>query len=156
FKKSTLLLMISSGVLISLSDVFFKKYSTINEFIPSFFWNQIGIAIFGIICFCFIASYRKHFLAVFKISKTAIAINSLSELILISSALVNYYALLIAPVTLILLVNYTFQPLFVFIEGVIITLLFPKILTEKISKKHIFQKIVSILIMSAGIYFLNI
>jgi hypothetical protein len=46
-----------------------------------------------------------------------------------------------------------FQPVFVLVIGVILTLFFPKISIESLSKKHLAQKIVAISLIMIGTYF---
>lgn len=148
-----IVLMIGSSFVLAITDTIFKKFAEHLEFWPSIFWNQIGMALFGIFGLIFITSYRKSFLTTLKKgSKDVVAINTVGELTQSVAMTVNNYALLIAPITLVLLVNYTFQPLFVFIEGILLTIFFPKISSENISKKHLIQKGVSILIMALGVY----
>lgn len=65
------------------------------------------------------------------------------------------FATLLAPLALVWVVN-GFQPFFVLLYGVIITLFFPKFGTESLLKKHLVQKVVAILIMFVGVLLLNV
>ena len=60
-----------------------------------------------------------------------------------------------APVTIVMLVEYTAQPLFVFLEGVLLTLFLPNLVSEDISKRNLFQKFIAIIIMGIGIYIIT-
>ncbi|MEI8337869.1 MAG: EamA family transporter, partial [bacterium] len=157
FKLRPVLLMVFSSFFIALSDIIFKSHASEVGFWPSIFWNQVGMALFGLICLLLIKNYRKDFVKILKANGNEprfLTLNIFTEVALIIANIVNYYAMLLAPVSLVLLVNYTTQPLFVFAEGILLTLYFPHILTEKLSKKHLWQKFISIIIMGVGIYFI--
>lgn len=152
-KSIAVVLMLASALTIALSDIIYKKFAEHVDFWPSVFWNQIGMVTFGIICLIFVANYRRSFISSVKEGGKEIAtLNIAGETIQSIAIIANNYALILAPVALVLLATYTFQPLFVFIEGILLTLFFPKISSENISKKHLIQKGVSILIMAIGVY----
>ena len=157
FKFRPVVLMIFSSFFIALSDIIFKSQASGVGFWPSIFWNQIGMALFGLICLLLIKNYRKDFVKILKANGKEpkfLALNIITEASLIIANIVNYFAMLLAPVSLVLLVNYTTQPIFVFAEGILLTLYFPHILSEKLAKKHLWQKFFSIIIMGIGIYFI--
>ena len=81
--------------------------------------------------------------------KKIISLNIGSESLTIIGNVATNFALIIAPVALVLTVS-GIQPLFVFIIGVLLTVFLPKIYTERISKKHLVQKIISIFIIIIG------
>ncbi len=152
-KSIAVVLMLASALTIALSDIIYKKFAEHVDFWPSVFWNQIGMVAFGIICLIFVANYRRSFIGSIKEGGKEIAtLNIAGETIQSIAIIANNYALMLAPVALVLLATYTFQPLFVFIEGILLTLFFPKISSENISKKHLIQKGVSIVIMAIGVY----
>jgi drug/metabolite transporter (DMT)-like permease len=152
-KKIPALLMIGSGILIALSDVMFKGLTAEHSFWTTVFWNQAGFALFGIICFFFIPRYRREFIQVCSMRSTELVILNIStELVTIIANIVSYYSMTLAPVAVVLLLSYTFQPLFVFFEGLLLTRFLPRVSHEHLSRKHIAQKIIAILIMGAGTY----
>ncbi len=154
FKSKVVLLMILSSLFLALSDVLFK-YKALEEtsFWVSIFWNQVGMTLFGICAFLLVKNYRKDFLHIVKHdNKIITGINLGGETIQTVASIFNYSATLLAPIALVLVTSYTFQPLFVFLEGILLTLLLPKIVKEKISRKHLIQKFLSIIIMSIGVY----
>ena len=67
--------------------------------------------------------------------------------------LVTSYAYLLAPVALILL-SQSFQPIFVFVIGIFLTIFFPKISVENIHTKNLWQKFFAIVITGIGTYLL--
>lgn len=103
----------------------------------------------------FIKSYREQFLTVMKTNTVSvILLNGINEIVNIIAKIFFNFASLLAPITVIWIVN-GFQPFFVFGFGAILTLLFPKVVKEDIGRRSLFQKILAILIMFAGTYFLN-
>jgi hypothetical protein len=72
-----------------------------------------------------IPSYRRDFLGLFKQQKvTVVGLTALSKILFSVSEAVTLYATLLAPVALVLLVN-SFQPLFAFTFGIMLTLFLP-------------------------------
>jgi drug/metabolite transporter (DMT)-like permease len=154
FKKKVVLLMFGSSILLALSDVSFKGLIPEGSFWTSIFWNQLGFGLFGIFCFTLIKRYRKEFYLLCSTkSKELIILNVSTEIATVIATVINYYSMTLAPIALILVISYTAQPLFVFLEGVVITRFFPHIHTERLSKKHIVQKVGAIAIMAVGTYF---
>lgn len=143
-----------AAFLYALSDVIFKKIAVVDGFWLSAFWQYVGVLLTGVIIFVLIPTYRHDFLRVFKKSKGPVLfLNSLGECLAIIGDLIIRYAYLLAPITLVMVAN-VFQPFFVFIYGIILTIFFPKITTEKLSRRHLVQKILAITIMVVGAYFL--
>jgi drug/metabolite transporter (DMT)-like permease len=154
FNTRPVVFMILSSLCLAISDVIFKGVSFEGDFWSSIFWNQIGMTLFGLVCFVLIRTYRTDFLQIVRSkNKKLLSINIVGEILLVTANVVNYFAMLLAPVSLVLLVNYSFQPLFVFAEGVLLSVFLPHIATERLNKGHITQKILSIAIMGIGIYF---
>lgn len=154
-KKKILLLVTISSFFFALHDVLFK-YVAINDgsFLTSTFWQYTGLSTLGLIIFITNSEYRKQFLDVFRQKNyKVLSINVGSEVLYILGNLANNFATLLAPVALVLVVS-SYQPLFVFIIGVFLTLVIPSISVEKISLKHLIQKVLSIIIIIVGSYFL--
>ena len=108
------------------------------------------LALVGMGIFIFIRSYRENFISALKNnSKNILSLNVLNESIYIAGNVSVAYAYLLAPVGLVLLTQ-SFQPVFILIIGVILTVFFPGIIVEKIEAKHIWQKIIAIGITGIG------
>ncbi len=152
-RKEIFYTMIVSSVYLALGNVLFKKAAVEDfSFWTSIFWNQVGMFLFGLICFAS-TLYRQQFIKALKEnSKTIIGVNILEQIFETIGIIVNNYAILLAPVAIIILIEYSVQPLFVFLLGIIFTLLFPRFIKEDISKKNLALKFVSILIMAVGVY----
>lgn len=156
FKKEIVVLMLIASILYAINGVIFKLIALDDGFWLSLFWSLIGQVILGVFFFLFVKPYRVQFLAMIKENRlVALGLNSLSEILFTVAEAVTAYAILLAPVVLVMLVN-SFQPFFVFIIGVFLTLFFPKISQESLLRKHIFQKIVGIGLMVVGTYFIGI
>jgi uncharacterized membrane protein len=143
-----------SSFFFALHDTLFKKVAITESFWPSVFWQYVSLTVFGVLILIFVKSYRNDFLSMLKNSGTRVlSLNVLSEVLYIIGNMANNFATLLAPVALVLVVS-SYQPLFVFIGGIILTIFLPHIAMEKISTKHLFHKIVSILIIFIGSYLL--
>lgn len=155
FKKKVVFYMLGASILYAVNGLIFKLVAVNEGFWPSTFWGLIGKIAIGVAFLLFIPTYRKQFLTMVKANKAAVlGLNSLSESLFIVAEGVTQYATLLAPLALVLLVN-SFQPLFVMLIGVLLTLLFPRIGRESLTKRSLLQKAVGIGLLGAGAYFLG-
>lgn len=156
-KKVVLWLMFGSSVLYAVNAVLFKFVAENQQaFWPSLFWDFAGKVVFGLVIFVTIKSYREQFLVVLRENKTSIlALNGLNEVLALIGEGSLVFAVLLAPVALVQVVS-GFQPVFVFIYGVILTLFFPNFSTESMTKKHLVQKVLGIAIILLGSILLNL
>lgn len=153
-KIKIVLLMVAHSALFALYTVFFKLVSLDDGFWTGAFWEAIGLIISGLIFFA-VKSYRQEFFQVFKENTKAIlGLNLANESITILGNWITMFAALLAPVALVSLIA-GYQPLFVFIIGIIITVFWPKIAQEDISRRALIQKGVAIFIVILGTYFLS-
>ena len=136
-------------------DTLFKKVAIIESFWVSVFWQYLSLTIFGLLILLFVKKFRKEFLEMFfhDMGKKVLFVNFSSEILYILGNLANSFATLLAPLAIVLVVS-SYQPLFVFIGGILLTKFLPHISTEKISRKHFYHKLISILIIIIGSYFL--
>jgi len=155
FKKEVFWLMTLSSVLFALNFLFFKFFALQESFWTTSFWEYVGFAVFAFVLMVFVKPYRREFISVMRENKAAvIGLNGFNEIVNITAKLSFNFASLLTPITITWIVN-GFQPLFVFTYGVILTMFFPHISEEKISRKHLVQKISAILVMLSGTYLLN-
>jgi len=154
-KIKTVGLISLSALFFAFNDVLFKKYTIYQgSFITSLFWQHVGIFIIGTCFFLFLKQYRGDFLLLLKNNhKKLLFLNGLNELFYILGNLISNFATLFAPVALILVIN-SYQTVFTFIIGISLTLFLPHIITEKISRHHLVQRILAIGIILLGSYFL--
>ncbi len=148
--------MLTASLLYAIDGVIFKLIAINDGFWISTFWSLIGKVFLGIIFFALIKSYRRQFIDMIKENKIIVlGLNSFSEALFIIAESVTQYATLLAPITLVLLVN-AFQPLFVFVFGILLTLLFPSISQESLSRKNVIQKAIGIGLIIVGTYFVGV
>lgn len=153
-KAKPLLLMLLSSSMIAMSVTIFKIIAVEENFWGAAFWEYIGGAIFGLLLFAFIKSYRQQLIAtVQKNKKVVMSLNIFSELLNVVAKLLANFASLLAPVALVFVVN-GFQPAFAFIYGILLTVFFPRLVSEKVNCKIIVQKVFSIALIFIGVYFL--
>jgi len=91
--------------------------------------------------------------AVRKNSFGIFSLNVLNESLYMVGNIVVAFAVMLAPVALILLGN-SFQNIFVLVLGVLFTLFLPGIYHEKIAAKQVIQKLLAIVITGIGTYLL--
>jgi len=154
-KTTILFLMLLSSFFIALSGLIFKVVAIETNFWTTSFWGYIGDVLMGIFFIVAIKSYRVEFLKVIQKNKLPIiGLNALNEILNVIASLTFRFVTLLAPLALVWTVN-GFQPFFVFLYGVLITIFFPQLGAESLAKKHIIQKIITIIIMFIGTYILN-
>lgn len=154
-KKRVIGLMICSSALYALNGVIFKYFALDFGFAISLFWGMVGQVILGAILFICIPRYRTQFINVIRENTLAVLeLNLFNGLIILLGDIVLSYAVLLAPVALVLAVS-GFQPFFVLVLGVIITLFFPKFGKESLERKVLAQKLIGIAVIVTGSIFLN-
>ncbi|MDH4330831.1 MAG: EamA family transporter [Candidatus Moranbacteria bacterium] len=155
FKHEIFWLVLLSSFLAALNGFIFKMLAVESDFWTTSFWEYVGFTISALLLL-FVKSYRKQFFSVFRENALfMVNINALNEIVNISGKITMNIATIMAPLALAWVVN-GFQPLIMLILGITITKFFPGIGTEKISKGHIFHKIVAIALMFSGAILLNI
>lgn len=156
FKAAVFFLIFLSSLIFVMDTAIFKVVALEENYWATVFWSSTGDSIMGLFFLLFIGNYRKQFLHLFKTNATAlIGINVFNEVITLVGQLLFRYAILLAPLALVQTVN-GFQPFFVFIIGAALTLFFPKIAQENLSKKIMIQKLIAIAAMLVGTYIINI
>jgi uncharacterized membrane protein len=155
-KVKILGLMILACFIIAAQSVAFKYVALNSSYWSSTFWNYIGSGVTGLLLYFFVKSYRTTFNGLIKSRNLGyLSILSLSEGLNVVASVIFRYATLIAPVTLVWVIN-GFQPAFIFIIGVVVTLFFPFIAQESLVKRNLIQKISALILIFLGTYFLNI
>lgn len=148
-------LMLGSSFVYALYESLFRFVALEHSFWASVFWEHVGLVAFGVALLAFFKGYREGFMRILRSnSAPIISLNLGSELLTIVGNLITNYAVLIAPLALVLLVS-SYQPVFVLAIGVLLTLFLPKVSEESLLKRHVFQKVAAIAIIFAGSYFIN-
>jgi len=149
-KKKLVLLTLTSSFFYALNGAIFKFIAVSTGFSESLFWGMVGQVFLGIVLYTCIKSYKTQFLSVIKENSVAVfSLNFLNGMIILIGDIVLAFAFLLAPLTLVLAIG-GFQPLFVFILGILMTLFFPKFGKESFEKKLLIQKFTGIAIIVIG------
>ncbi|OGH68022.1 MAG: hypothetical protein A3C15_00500 [Candidatus Magasanikbacteria bacterium RIFCSPHIGHO2_02_FULL_50_9b] len=147
-------LMLTSSLLIALEHILFKvgslHPSASGDYWNSTFWQYAGTLLLGVTFFLFVKKFRGEFFSIFKSNGARIlGLSAGNEIFNESGNRLAQFAILSAPVTLVQVVN-GFQPAFVFVIGIALTAFFPNLISEKISRRHVVQKILVIAVMIVG------
>ena len=147
--------MLTASLLSAINGVVFKLIAVDKGFWVTLFWGFVGQVMAGFICLVCVPGYRKDFLGLFKQQKVpAVGLIALSKTLFSVSEAVTLYATLLAPVALVLLVN-SFQHLFVFAFGILLTLFLPRVAKESLGRMKMLQKGAGIGLMLVGGYLIS-
>jgi uncharacterized membrane protein len=147
-------LMFLSSFLFALQYLLFKLFAIKTNFWTTMFWESVGFIGFGVFLLMFITSYRRDFFNVFGKGGWVVGINLLGEIANLTGKISFNYVSLLIPITL-AWVGVGFQPLFILIYSVILTIFFPHIAQEKVLGVHLAQKAAAVGVMLVGSYILN-
>ena len=146
FNKQTFWLMFLTCLILSSNYLIFKIIQIEAGFWTTAFWEYVWRWIMWIILIL-IPWYAKLFFKLFKQHKTKIiSLNLTNEIINIIARLILSYVVTITFLWFAPLINW-FQPFIVFLIWILLTLLFPKYIKEKYSKKIVIQKILCFVFM---------
>jgi drug/metabolite transporter (DMT)-like permease len=155
FKRNVVALMLAASLLSAINGVIFKAIAVDAGFWLSLFWGFVGQVMAGLTLLVCVRGYREDFADLFKQRRLgAVGLVALSRTLVSISEAVTLYATLLAPVALVFVVN-SFQPLFVFALGVILTLLLPQVAKESLGRTQMLQKGVGIGFMLVGGYVIS-
>lgn len=139
FNKKAVLLMLLCIIISSLTTFIYKSMASTHTFWQTSFWQYFGFVIFCLLMFIVPQTRVRILTALQTNKKRVLTIATFSEILNVSARFLFEYALFLAPLSLVALTN-SFQPFFVFIIGVIITIFYPKIAKEDISRETLIQK----------------
>lgn len=154
-KKSVLGFMLLSSLFITLNWLFFKAGAINADYWTATFWQFIGSLMFGSLLFVAIPKYRAQCMQIIHGNTGKIfAIDLLSGVVDSAGNRLMAFAMLSVPVALAQVVN-GFQPVFVFLLGILITIFLPKIGKEKMTPRVIVQKIIALAVMLVGAFVIS-
>jgi drug/metabolite transporter (DMT)-like permease len=154
-KLRLVLTMLGCGFVLSLASVIFKFFAVRDAFWATTFWTYAGEALFGLAILA-LPHYRRQFLALFRQNPGAvIGVNGANELINLGGGLGVRFAYLFAPVALVSAISST-TTLFVFGFGILLTLFFPSLGREDLSRRNLLQKGAAALLVAAGVLLINL
>jgi len=154
FKARLVLLMLACAFALALTGLIFKVYAVRDAFWIATFWTFVGQALFGAVLLA-IATYRREFLALLRADPAPIlAISSANELINLAGILGARYALLFAPLSLVQAIGST-TSLFVFAIGAALSVCYPALGREDLSRGNLAQKAASTVLVVIGAILIN-
>ncbi len=155
FKPRFAALMIGCGLVMALASVIFKYFAVRDAFWVTTFWTYAGGALFGAAILA-VPHYRRQFRELFRKSPGAVmAINGANELINLGGSLGVRFAYLSAPVALVSAISST-TTLFVFAFGIVLTVFFPALGRENLSRRNLLQKGAAAVLVAIGVVLINL
>lgn len=155
-KLKSSFLMLLACFIIAIMGVIFKYVTIGDNFWISSFWEYFGLGMFGILIYILVPGYRREFTYMNKTGGMKIFIlNTFSEILTIFGNLFTNYAILLAPIAMVYLVE-SFQPAIVLLLVILGTYFYPKVISEKMSSKVLVGKIIALVVMAIGSLFLFI
>jgi len=144
------ILMLACALALAVSSVIFKLFAIRDDFWPTTFWTYAGEAVFGGVILAIPTQRRLLRIMVRANPGPVLAINGANELINLGGGLIARFALLLAPLGLVQAVSST-TTIFVFLLGIVLTLLFPKLGKEDLSARALIQKGVAVTLVALGV-----
>jgi drug/metabolite transporter (DMT)-like permease len=155
FRFKTAGYMLIASLCWASESTFFKVVALEENPTRSFFWEHVSLVVIGVLMFTFIKHYRKLFLQALKVnSKPILGLNVFNEGLYITGNYVAALVVVLIPVSLTLLMN-SFQPLFVLVIGLVLTVVFPNLEVEHVHRRNMTQKLVAIALTGAGVILLG-
>jgi drug/metabolite transporter (DMT)-like permease len=150
FKLRLVLLMLCCGLAAAVSSLIFKMFAIEVAFWTTTFWMFVGEALFGAALLC-VGRYRRQLVELFRSNAGALlSVNSSNELINLGGSLGNRYALMFAPLSIVQAIGST-TTLFVFAFGVLLSVLFPQLGREALSRRDLLQKGAAAALVAVGV-----
>lgn len=151
FRTKSFLLASLSAFLFAFSGAVFKFVAIERGYWTVQFWEYLGITILGFILFFAVRAYRETFVGVVKGGRfDVVALNFLTEAVMVSADLVLNFATLLAPIALVYTVS-SFQPAFLLLFALIASVLMPGLMHKlAFTRKHLQLKAIIILVMIFG------
>ncbi|HAG27430.1 TPA: hypothetical protein DCG61_01445 [Patescibacteria group bacterium] len=148
--------MIPAIILLSFYTLFFHNSLQYLTFTDAFIYTEIGFALSGV-SLLIVPKWRKEILSGIKeASLKKMKFFLLNDVVDLSGHLLFQYALFIAPSASLIAVIGGVQPFYVLVLGLFFTFLFPQIVSEKVTKQEITQKLIGTVIILFGIIYLNL
>jgi drug/metabolite transporter (DMT)-like permease len=150
FKWSVVAPILVCTAVLAGSSVMFKYFAIQDAFWPVTFWSFAGQAVFGAVLLA-IPRIRRQFFGMFQKHPGAVlSINAANELINLGGGLAARYASLLGPVSLVQAIGGT-TSFFVFAFGVALSLFFPKLGRENLSRRNLIQKGIAVTLIVVGV-----
>lgn len=154
-KTRSLKLMATSSFLFATNALMFKVFAIETPFWTTSFYEYVGFASVALMLFTCVRPYRQEFLSVFHVNKKRVlGLNAINEIVNIVGKITFNAVSLMMPVTLVWIVG-GFQPVFVFVYGMVLTALLPRIVREDVRPVVVVRKMMIISIMTIAAIFMG-
>lgn len=155
-KYDVLFLMVLASFIMALNGLIFKLVAVQTDFWTAMFWEYTGYMLFATIVYIFIRPFRAEFLTVLRQNNLKIlGVNGINETLAIAGKSLQHFATMLTPLAFAYVVHEGAQPFFVLLIGIFLTVFFPKISQEDISKNAILHKFVAVGVMVFGMLLLS-
>lgn len=159
--RKTIWLVLPSAALFGIASVLTKFVYSQTQFLTGFIWTRAG-SLLAVIILLFIPanfqaiknSFKRHKNNGSQTKKTG-GIFLFGQMCGGSSAILQQYAIFLGSVTLVQALQ-GLQYVFVFIFAAFLTIFLPKILKEGLTKEILMQKIIAIILIIIGLYFVAV
>lgn len=153
--RKALWYMILASLLYSMAPILFKFIVIQTDFWTAFFYQALGGGLGALVLLC-IPSYRKNWVKEgMHIPFWTWGLMSTNQTLAIFAEMSSSFAFSLAPVAMVSVITGT-QSFFVLVFGIILSVKFPHILSEDISKNTLIIKIISIILIFLGLIFISI
>jgi uncharacterized membrane protein len=143
--------MIAASFLYALVGVIFRFVVRVEDFWTTLAYQYFGMGIGAVALLIFFLTKNRYFKIVGL--KSSMGIMVVNSGIAILAQMAEVYAISLVPVAFVSIVGGV-QPLFVLLFGIMLSMWFPKIIKEDISKSVVGIKLLSILLIFIGLYFI--
>jgi drug/metabolite transporter (DMT)-like permease len=154
-KLRLLALMLLCTFILALSSVIFKFFAVQGDFWGTTFWTYVGEALFGLGILAIPKYFKQFVLLLHKNTVPLLGVNAANELINLGGGLGVRFASLFVPVAIVSAISST-TTLFVFIFGILLTVILPRFAHEDISRRSLLQKGIAAVLVAIGVILINV
>jgi uncharacterized membrane protein len=156
FKWRSFFLMTLTALMIAANVVIFKATAIHANFLDAVRYDLVGVAFAGLALFVGIRKYRTDLYgAIQEHGFSVLGFNTVIEITNIGARIINGFASLLVPATLVQFVN-GFQPVFIVFFGILLSVWFPKWGMEALDRKSLIRKCGAVLLMAGGLILLAV
>jgi len=149
-------LMLISSAISGVSLLFTDHVLESTRFITVYTYDLIGFSIAGVSLMAY-GPWRKEIVeGVRKATITKFFLFLGNDAIDMAGQICSKFALVLAPSAALVAVTFGIQPFYVLVMGIVLTLFFPKIIREDISKGAIRGKLLGIVIIFVGVVLISV
>jgi drug/metabolite transporter (DMT)-like permease len=154
-KTGVFVRMALASLLIATNAVLFKWVALEEDFWVSSFWSYVSLALVGVALFALVRPYRRQFLDTLRRNRLAVVgLNAANEVLAVVGYLMISYATLLTSIAMVSVLS-GFQPAMVFAIGALLTLAFPRIGKEDLSRRRVLQKSIAMAAVLLGTWLLQ-